>query len=171
MPKTFYVGVKGVVFQNNKVLLLRCSKSERDTTYWDFPGGRIEDGESITDTLRRELLEEIPTIKDIEIQNLLGAYQLPHPLPNGQGLMLLFYRVHARIAEVHLSEEHNGFHWVSIDEIDMLAQEAYLSEAYKVLLWELFGSIEKLGRGMAQLPHVTEPSILGDQFAISREMK
>lgn len=55
---SFHIGVKGIITNSeDKVLLL-----ERDhpikKLYWDLPGGRVQKGESLIDTLLRELKEE-----------------------------------------------------------------------------------------------------------------
>ena len=47
------VSAAGVVFRDNRVLLIR---SERRG--WEFPGGIVEQGETILDGLRREIAEE-----------------------------------------------------------------------------------------------------------------
>ena len=56
---SFHIGVKAIITNSEgKVLLL-----ERDhpikKLYWDLPGGRVQKGESLKDTLIRELKEEI----------------------------------------------------------------------------------------------------------------
>lgn len=53
MLKTFYVGVKGVVVVENKALVLK--KTDQDgKLFWDIPGGRIDESETIIQTLERE---------------------------------------------------------------------------------------------------------------------
>lgn len=55
--------VYGVVFNDkNEILICRSSK-EKD---WQIPGGSPEKGETIEETLKRELLEEV----DIEVSNI-----------------------------------------------------------------------------------------------------
>ena len=51
------VGVGGVVIHGNRVLLIRRGR-EPLKGEWSIPGGMLELGESLTDGVKRELLEE-----------------------------------------------------------------------------------------------------------------
>ena len=44
--KTFYVGIKGVIVKDNKVLLLRKNPTN-SAEFWEMPGGRIDHNEAI----------------------------------------------------------------------------------------------------------------------------
>lgn len=115
--KSFYVGVKGIILNDDKVLLLQRSKSERQDRFWDAPGGRMQDTESFEEALTRELAEEIGNIKGITVTDLLHVYRLPKNVEHEHGLILVFFRVHATISDVILSEEHDAYRWVSRDEL------------------------------------------------------
>lgn len=58
----FQIGVKGLI-QNSAghILMVRIPKWGDNPAHWDFPGGRMDPGESFLQTLGRELQEEIGT--------------------------------------------------------------------------------------------------------------
>jgi len=130
-PKTFYIGIKGLIVKDNKVLVLK-NTDQSGKYYWDIPGGRMGEGEEIQQTLIRELKEEVPTIKDVRVLDFVHVYKLPHNLKDGNGLMLLFYKVEAIIDKVEISDEHVDYRWVGENDLESLnSDEAYISEGYK----------------------------------------
>lgn len=116
----FNVGCKAIIIQDGKVLLLKGEKKGRNL--WDAPGGRIDDDETIQETLVRELHEELPGIQNIEIHELLSAFRVPGMPLGDKGLVLLFHRVTAEFPDgVRVSEEHDSYEWMPIDEIEAKA--------------------------------------------------
>ncbi len=132
-PKLFYIGIKGLIKINDKVLVLMNEKGN-EKKYWDIPGGRMGEGEEIKETLKRELGEELPGIKNIKVGDLVYIYKLPRNLQDGNGLMLQFYSVEAQLPDIQLSEEHEGYLWVGKEELEKLGNESdehYIEEGYK----------------------------------------
>lgn len=128
--KKFYVGIKGVIEDPERgILLLRREYKSGDV--WDLPGGRIDDNEDFGDTLRRELSEELPGIKDVKIGGLLGAYRVQKDIEDDTSLVLLYYKAEAIVPEpISLSDEHDGYIWVkTVTEIP----EGLNKEATKII--------------------------------------
>ncbi|BBN80362.1 7,8-dihydro-8-oxoguanine-triphosphatase [Pseudoalteromonas sp. A25] len=56
--KRVHVAV-GVIIKNNKVFVTKRGEHQHQGGLWEFPGGKVEQGETVTDALKRELQEEI----------------------------------------------------------------------------------------------------------------
>lgn len=133
--KLFNVGVKGVIVRDKKVLLLKRDLGNGQV-YWDIPGGRIDCNEDIIDTLNRELVEEIPSIKSFEIKEILHVYRLPRDIEKDLGLLLIFYKVNVEDFQVKLSGEHCGYKWFDKEMLNSIyvgasSEVTYIEQGYK----------------------------------------
>ncbi len=63
--------------QQNEILLVQIAPPFREDHKWNFPGGVIEDGESIEDGLSREILEE--TNINSKIDKLIDKFSTLEP--------------------------------------------------------------------------------------------
>ena len=110
--KIFYVGIKGVIVKDGKVLLLRANKGRGRRDLWEVPGGRIDNQETIFQALTRELKEEVPNIKNIQVHDVLFAHRLPWDIDGHKSLVLIFYRVTANFdGDPQISDEHVDWQW------------------------------------------------------------
>lgn len=48
-----------VIISGGKILIARRKMGEPHAGYWEFPGGKVEEGESPQECLERELIEEL----------------------------------------------------------------------------------------------------------------
>ena len=66
------VVARGIIFIDNKVVLLKRIRREKDKilNYYSIPGGGREENESLTDTCIREIKEEVSL--DVTINKYLG---------------------------------------------------------------------------------------------------
>jgi 8-oxo-dGTP diphosphatase len=62
-----------IIEHADKILICQRSTSIKLPLKWEFPGGKIEQGESKEDCLRREIKEELDI--DIEIINTLSTVE------------------------------------------------------------------------------------------------
>ena len=114
MMKTFFVGVKGVILKGG---------AGRD--FWEVPGGRIDDNESLQQTLIRELNEELPNIQNIEIGDVLDAFRVHKNIEGEVSLTLIFFKVKADFnGSPQISDEHVDWKWSDEEEALSLVQES-----------------------------------------------
>ncbi len=57
--KPFYKVVAAFIEKNNKFLLVRRPPGKKNEGLWEFPGGKVEEGETLEEALKRELKEEL----------------------------------------------------------------------------------------------------------------
>lgn len=121
--KNFFVGVKGVITNESEEYLLIKDSTKVD--FWDFPGGRIDEDETIEQALVRELSEEVPNIVNPEVGELVHAFRVPGSVKDNLGLVLLFYKVSVEsLPEViDLSDEHSEYGWFSHSDALKIASD------------------------------------------------
>jgi 8-oxo-dGTP diphosphatase len=78
-----------VIINNGKVLLGQRRKGDRHSLKWEFPGGKVEPGESPRQALVRELREELVIEAKIGVE--IARYE--HDYPSGSRVHLLFFVV------------------------------------------------------------------------------
>jgi 8-oxo-dGTP diphosphatase len=71
--------VVGIIIKDEKILLMRRVKNDRE--YYVFPGGGVEEGESLEEALRREMHEEL----GIRIRNPRLLFELDNQLSDQYG--------------------------------------------------------------------------------------
>jgi mutator protein MutT len=119
--KKFYIGIKAIVVNNKKALVLR--KVRNGINVYDLPGGRIDKGELIQDALKRELKEEIGLTKFSNPQ-LINIFERQDYEKNGTYLMLVVYKIDANIFRIKLSDEHTNYEWISKKELNKISKNA-----------------------------------------------
>lgn len=79
-PSAFVTSVRSVLLRHDQILVVRDPESHHV-----LPGGRVEAGENLTDTLRRELLEEtgwtIDAIRYLGVKHFRHLTPKPQPYP------------------------------------------------------------------------------------------
>lgn len=103
-----------LVNPKGEILLVRRSATDpRHAGKWDIPGGQLDPGESISDTVRREALEEI----GYELRDPQLVYGISAARPEGTGTWLFFVERVAENIEVTLSHEHDDYKWVPFADL------------------------------------------------------
>jgi 8-oxo-dGTP diphosphatase len=118
MPKPFSVSLKVVISDDDsRCLLIRRSASSRaNAGDWEFPGGKIDPGESFDDGLLREVLEETGLV--ISLERVAGCAESELP-ERKVAYLILEGRVLG--GQLRLSDEHDAFDWVPVAELSRIA--------------------------------------------------
>ena len=88
--------VAALIWKNGKILICQRTRHQVMPLKWEFPGGKIEEGEQPRDALRRELDEELG------IDAVIGdeVARIRHEYPNHSKVELRFYAVHEYSGEM-----------------------------------------------------------------------
>jgi 8-oxo-dGTP diphosphatase len=88
--------VAALIFDGEKILVCQRTRHQTMPLKWEFPGGKIEEGERAPDALRRELNEEL----GIEANIGEEVARIRHEYKNGSAVELRFYAVHEYKGEI-----------------------------------------------------------------------
>jgi 8-oxo-dGTP diphosphatase len=81
--------VAAVIERDGKILICQRRRGQAHELKWEFPGGKLESGESPVDALRRELREELA----IEATPADEITRYEYSYPGRAPILLIFYRV------------------------------------------------------------------------------
>ena len=88
--------VAALILKDGKVLVCQRTRHQSMPLKWEFPGGKIEDGDQPRDALRRELEEELGI--DAHIGEEVA--RIRHDYKNGGAVELRFYVVNEYTGEM-----------------------------------------------------------------------
>ena len=80
--------VDGAILKGNKILLIK-RKNEPFKGKWALPGGFVEYGERVEDTVVREIYEE--TGLKTKIRDFIGIYSDPNRDPRGHTITVVYF--------------------------------------------------------------------------------
>ncbi len=81
--------VAGLIVNQGKLLVCQRTRHQTMPLKWEFPGGKIEEGEQPRSALRRELEEELGILATIGDE----VKRIQHEYPNGGMVELRFFIV------------------------------------------------------------------------------
>ena len=108
------VAVGVLLRKNEAILLAQRPEGKPYAGYWEFPGGKIETGETLFEALERELKEEI----NVRILDAKEFLTIEHDYPHA------YVRLHICLVN-HWEGEIKGLEdqataWLSVDEISKI---------------------------------------------------
>ena len=120
-----------VIYRDGKFLICQRPKGKNCELLWEFPGGKIEHGETGEQSIIRECLEEL----GITLRVLRKLTDVTYDYPDCTVHLQFF------ITEVVSGEfsrkEHNAFAWITAEELEryqFCPADAKMLEKYRSLL-------------------------------------
>jgi 8-oxo-dGTP diphosphatase len=108
------VVVGAVIVQAGRVLAARRTRPPDLARYWEFPGGKVEDGEDPRDALTREVAEELGASVAIgdEVVAATGPWTI------SEKYVLRLYVASLVEGEPKSGADHDALRWLAVDELD-----------------------------------------------------
>lgn len=132
MTEKLFFAAKALIVADGRFLAMK--RAAVDSELLELPGGRMEYGETIRETLDRELMEE--TGLQVTVQRIIDTWDLIEPHRQISGV-IFGCRLNEHAKPIQLSSEHSAYEWLGADEIHRLypvfackesAIKQYLSE-------------------------------------------
>ncbi len=129
-----------------KVLILERATTGKGT--WGLPGGKLEEGESPEQTVRREFLEETQIALPDQM-NTVGMLYFRRP--KFEYIFHMFRATMPAFPEVVLNDEHTDFGWFSKNDIDTIPIMSGGREVFE-FYWQYLDNLsENFGNHLDQI--------------------
>ncbi|MDA8440961.1 MAG: 8-oxo-dGTP diphosphatase MutT [Peptococcaceae bacterium] len=119
-----------IILKGNQVLIAQRAQDDKLAGKWEFPGGKVEPGETPQECLKREIYEELTL--EIEVRDFFA--QSIYSYANGAIKLMAFYcqwiagevtlQVHSRVAWAT---------WQELDQYDFAPADIPLVDKLKLL--------------------------------------
>lgn len=153
--KTVHVAAGIIQRDGGEVLAIQRGYGDMDGL-WEFPGGKVENGETPAQACERELLEEL----QVRVTGLQDFYTLEYDYPSFHLSMNCFFcRLGEGEGEPQRSDRQRELRWVPKQSLATL--EWMPADIELVELLEALGAEEEAERASAIEPSVDEPSAAG----------
>ncbi|MBK8346451.1 MAG: NUDIX hydrolase [Saprospiraceae bacterium] len=121
MHKTQVKFVNLILISENYFLILIRNSNYKGLDfgqgYYDLPGGRMEDNETLIDSLRRELFEETSIEMD-KINDLKLFCKYSIDFPEFTRINYYYKGYIQNKCEIHLSFEHKNYYWADYSRLE-----------------------------------------------------
>ena len=117
----------GILRDNRRVLVCQRKKNSRYELKWEFPGGKVESGESVQDCVKRELREEL----SIEV-GTIGAMKSQVNRYDDGGVFDVTYCFILQFSGKPVNKAFEEIRWVTLTELQSMdileGNETFVSE-------------------------------------------
>lgn len=104
--------VAAILIYDNKILIAQRGHDDALAGFWEFPGGKVEEGESHEQSLVREMREEFGI--DVEVDKFFASSLFPYE----RGTIRLLGYFCRWLAGELVPHVHSDYVWVATSELD-----------------------------------------------------
>lgn len=122
------VALKVLIAKENAILFVRETDKKTGITQWELPGGRLDEGETMTQCIAREMQEELGI--SVTIKGIHECF--PFTSKSGQNHFVVVIR--AELADAGQAPKPNS---VDIDEVRWVAKD----DVAKLQFWSQYKTI------------------------------
>lgn len=119
MDKKHIFVCAGVINYQGKILIAQRRRDKSLGGLWEFPGGKIESGETHEQTLNREIHEEF----DIDIQVGKFLTEITHEYPTFILTMYVYQATWNGLGVIHICD-HEEYRFVELNDISQFKMPA-----------------------------------------------
>jgi len=106
--------VGAIIYRDSRILAAKRADHKSQGGLWEFPGGKVEPGETAEKALERELLEEMGL--SCEVGAYIGAVEYSYP---DFRILLHAFEINAFTRDLKLVD-HSEVKWIQLNECDGL---------------------------------------------------
>ncbi|MDA3852550.1 MAG: NUDIX domain-containing protein [Spirochaetaceae bacterium] len=125
--------IAGIVIKEGKILVMKRLPKGIMANKWEFPGGKLEQGETPEEAMKREWLEELEV--PVSLGPLLAESNFIH---DDKEFLLLSYQVFPE-NENWVFHEHSECRWLPVDQLqsidlaesDLIAARIMFPDSFK----------------------------------------
>lgn len=110
-PRRIHVAVGVIVNARGEILIALRPEHSHQGGLWEFPGGKVEAGETVQQALQRELREEL----GLEIESLRDCVEIRHDYPDKSVLLDVWWV--DRFSGKPLGREGQPIRWVAAHQL------------------------------------------------------
>lgn len=93
--KTEHIAVGVLINQNNQFLIAQRPAGKHLGGKWEFPGGKVEDGETSQQALKREMQEEL----GIEVCSALLFTKVTHKYTEKKSCLIFIKSINGKVSQ------------------------------------------------------------------------
>lgn len=103
----------GIICHKGKFLIAQRIRTKKPPLVWEFPGGKLEEGETLQECLKREIKEELDL--NIAVKDFFMTTEFDYEF--GSIRMEVFF-AEAKTDKINKMDSHEDYRWVETAELD-----------------------------------------------------